>query len=221
MSAIVYWFLWLLFNAIGRLFFRYRVIGQEGIPKQGGLLIAANHASYLDIPFLGCGIPRRVAFLGRQDLFPFPGLRPVFRWLGWIPIRVDRFDRGGLGKAIQLIRSGKAVVIYPEGRRSPDGRLRPGKPGIGTIVAATRCPVVPAYIAGTYDALPPGSARLRFAPIRVTFGKPIDFSQEAQRYQGKEFYRYVSRAVMARIAELGQTVPPSTEPHVHPDASQG
>ncbi len=209
MSAVFYGFLWLLLNAVGRLLFRYRVIGREHIPKHGGVLVAANHSSYLDIPLLGCGITRRVAFLGRQDLFPIPALKWVFRWLGWIPIRQDRLDREGFGKAIRLIKEGRVVVIYPEGTRSPDGALRPGKPGIGIIVAETGCPVVPAYIAGTFEALPMGASWIRLHPVRVTYGEPIDFTAEAQRSSGKEFYQYISRTVMARIAALGQVAPPA------------
>lgn len=205
----MYGFLWLVFNAAGRLFFRYRAIGQEHIPKRGGVLVAANHASFLDIPLLGCGIRRRVAFLGRQDLFPIPVLNWFVQRLGWIPIRLDRLDREGFGKAIRLLKGGKAVVIYPEGTRTLDGALQPGRPGIGVIVAETGCPVVPAYIAGTYEALPMGTALVRLHPVRVTFGKPIDFTVEAQRYAGKEFYRYVSRTVMERIAELGRVPPPT------------
>ena len=200
--------LWLLFYVSGRLFFRYRAFGREHIPKHGGVLIAANHASFLDIPLLGCGIPRRVAFLGRQDLFPIPGLNRTLQWLGWIPIRQDRLDREGFGKAVRLIKSGQAVVIFPEGMRTRDGKLGLGKPGIGTIVAETGCAVVPAYIAGTYEALPMGSARLRFHRVQVVFGKAIDFSADLQRYPGKkDFYRYVSRTVMAQIADLGQVAP--------------
>lgn len=209
MSWVIYGCLWLLFNALGRLFFRYRAVGREPIPKKGGILVAANHASFLDIPLLGCGIPRRVWFLGRHDLFPIPGLNALLRWLGWIPIRPDRFDRTGFRKAIRLIREGKAVVIFPEGSRTRDGRLHRGKPGIGVIVAETECQVLPAHIAGTYEALPMGSRWIRFHPVRVTFGKPIDFSADRQRHTGKEFYRHVSRAVMARIAELGQVAPPA------------
>ncbi|MGH7233596.1 MAG: lysophospholipid acyltransferase family protein [Nitrospiraceae bacterium] len=210
MSAVIYWCLWLLFYVLGRLFFRYRAIGRENIPQQGGLLVAANHASFLDIPLLGCGIPRRAAFLGRQDLFPVPGLKGILQWLGWIPIRHDRLDRTGFGKAIELIKSGKVVVIYPEGTRTRDGKLHPGKPGIGTIVAQTGCPVVPAYIRGTYEALPMKSWRLRLHPVQVTYGKPIDFSMDARRYAGKkELYRHVSRTVMAHIAELGNVTPPA------------
>lgn len=209
MSGLFYGVLWGLFNVVGRLCFRYRVTGREHVPKRGGVLIAANHASFLDIPFLGCGIPRRAIFLGRQDLFPIPGVRKILQWLGWIPIKQTRLDREGFSKAIRLIREGKAVVIYPEGSRTLDGRLQPGKPGIGVIVAETGCPVVPAYIAGTFEALPVGARWIRCRPIRVTYGKPLDFTADAARYSGKEFYRHVSRTVLERIAELGQVAPPA------------
>lgn len=209
MSGIIYWCLWGLFRALGRIGFRYRAIGVEHIPKEGGLLIAANHASFLDIPLLGCGVPRRVAFLGRQDLFPIPGLNGVLQWLGWIPIRHDRLDRTGFKKAIELIKSGKAVVIYPEGTRTRTGHLMPGKPGLGMIVAETGCPVLPAYIGGTYEALPMGSWRLRFHPVHVTYGLPIDFTDAMQRLPKKDLYRHVSRTVMTRIAELGRVAPPA------------
>ena len=208
MSALCYGLLWLACNAAGRLLFRYRAIGRHHIPKQGGVLVAANHASYLDIPLLGCGIRRRVAFLGRQDLFPVPGARWLARWLGWIPIRQDRLDREGFGKAIRLIKEGNVVAIYPEGTRTHDGALKPGKPGIGLLVAETGCPVVPAHIAGTFEALPMGATWLRLRPVTVTFGEPIDFSKDVQRDSGKEFYQHVSRTVMKRIAALGRVAPP-------------
>lgn len=208
MSGLIYWCLWLLFRVIGRICFRLRFDGQEHIPLKGGLLIAANHASFLDIPLLGSGIPRRVAFLGRQDLFPVPGVREVCRWLGWIPIRPDRLDRAGFRRAIRLIKDGKVVVIYPEGMRTRTGQLSPGKPGLGTIVAATGCPVLPAYISGTYEALPMGSWRLRCHPVRVAFGKPLEFHVEAHRLHRKELYRHISRTVMERIAQLGNVPPP-------------
>jgi 1-acyl-sn-glycerol-3-phosphate acyltransferase len=152
---------------------------------------------------LGCGMRRRASFLGRQDLFPIPGFRRLIRWLGWIPIRHDRLSREGFRKAIDLIKAGKVVVIYPEGGRSLDGKLRLGKQGIGVLVAETRCRVLPAYLSGTFDALPPQAKMIRPRPISVIFGEPMDFSQDASRYSTKEFYRVVSRTVMTRIAELG------------------
>jgi 1-acyl-sn-glycerol-3-phosphate acyltransferase len=208
-SGIAYAYLWVACQAIARLCFRFRVRGLELVPKQGGLLIAANHASYLDIPLVGCGLRRRAWYLGRQDLFGPNWVKAVCRWLGWIPIRLGRLDREGFGKAISLIKQGQVVVIYPEGTRTPDGALRPGKPGIGVIVEETRCPVVPAYIKGAFDALPMGRVWVRFRPIDVRFGAPVDFTKDLERMTGKEFYKHVSRTVMERIAELGQVPPPA------------
>ena len=213
MSGIFYGFLQILIYGLGRLFFRFQTTGRNYVPRRGGLLIAANHTSYLDIPFLGCALPRQVAFLGRQDLFPSPVINGLLRWLGWIPIRHDRLDRAGIAKAMDLIKSGNAVVIYPEGTRSRDGRLQPGKPGIGVIVAKTGCPVVPVYIGGTHAALPVGASWPRLHPVHVVIGKPVGFSAESHQYSRKEFYQYVSRAVMGCIAELGH-VPQPTYPSV-------
>ena len=143
MSSVLYGILWILSRTVGRLCFHYRVVG--AVPQTGGFIVAANHASYLDIPLLGCGMRRRAWFLGRSDLFPVPGLKAICQWLGWIPLRIGRLDRDAFGKAVDLIKEGKVVVIFPEGRRSLDGRLQSPKPGIGVIVAQTGCPVVPAY----------------------------------------------------------------------------
>lgn len=207
MTALVYGLLWILARAVGRLFFRYRTVGT--VPATGGLLIAANHTSYLDIPFLGCGMKRRAWFLGRSDLFPFPIVNGVLQSLGWIPLRLGRVDREAFAKAIGLIKEGRVVVIFPEGSRSLDGNLRFPKPGIGMIVSQTGCPVVPAYIKGTYEALPPGAWLPRLHPVTVTYGAPIDFSGALKASEGKELYRQVSHAVMARIAEIGNVAAPT------------
>lgn len=209
MSGLVYGLLWLFFNASGRILFRFKTVGREHIPKHGGVLVAANHASYLDILFLGCAMRRRAVFLGREDLFGFPGMRGILRWLGWIPIRLDRLDREGFGQAIRLINDGNVVVIYPEGGRTRDGELKPGKPGVGLLVAATGCTVIPAYLAGTYEVLPITASWIRLYPVTVRFGAPIDFGVDMERYTGKDLYRHVSRTVMERIAELGHVPPPN------------
>ncbi len=180
--------------------FRYRVVGS--VPRKGGLLIAANHASYFDIPLLGCGMTRRAWYLGRSDLF-VRGLKGVLRWLGWIPLKLGRLDRKAFDQAIDLIKRGKVVVIFPEGGRTLDGRLQEAKPGLGMIVAQTGCPVVPAYLKGTFEVLPTGSKRLRFHPVSVHFGDPLTFSPPHEEEEKKRFYQQVSRMVMERIAALG------------------
>jgi 1-acyl-sn-glycerol-3-phosphate acyltransferase len=206
-SSLLYGILWMLVRSLAHLFFRFRVEGQEHVPKNGGVLLAANHASYLDIPILGCAVRRRLWHLGRRDLF-FPRLRPLFQALGWIPISANRLDRKGFELAIDLIRQGKAVVIYPEGGRSLTGKLRAGKPGIGIVVAQTGCPVIPVHIGGTHDALPPGASWPRMRPLSVRFGEALYFDGKLRELPEKTFYREVSRRVMLKIAELGGVEPP-------------
>ena len=203
MSSVLYAILWVLARTVARLFFGFRVVGS--VPKQGGLLVAANHASYFDIPLLGCGMFRRAWYLGRSDLF-VPGVKGILQWLGWIPLKLGRLDRKAFDRAIALIKAGKVVVIFPEGGRSLDGRLRNAKAGLGMIVAQTGCPVVPAYLKGTFDVLPTGAKRPRFHPVSVSFGPPLSFPGE--NTQTKAFYQEVSRIVMERIAALGGVAPP-------------
>jgi 1-acyl-sn-glycerol-3-phosphate acyltransferase len=207
-SGIVYGILWVLARVVSWVWFRYRVEGQ--VPQTGGVLIAANHASYLDIPLLGCGMRRRAWYLGRHDLFPIPGLNGILQALGWIPVRLGRLDREAFGKAINLIRAGKVVVIFPEGGRSHDGHLRPPKAGIGVIVSQTGCPVVPAYLKGTFDVLPPGARWPRLRQVTVRFGDPIRFETGTlkERAETKQFYQQVSRTVIEQIAALGQVPVP-------------
>lgn len=202
----MYGILWVLVRAVAWLCFRFRVIGT--VPKRGGLLVAANHASYFDIPLLGCGMSRRAWYLGRSDLF-MPGVKGILQWLGWIPLKLGRLDRKAFERAVALIKAGKVVVIFPEGTRSLDGRLREAKAGLGMIVAQTSCSVVPAYLKGTFEVLPAGAKRPRFHPVSVSFGEPLSFAPPAGNGESKQFYREVSRTVMERIAALGEVDSPN------------
>lgn len=203
MSGVVYGGLWVLFNLLARVFFRYRTTGTGGIPRRGGVIFAANHASYLDIPLLGCGIPRRVSFLGRANLFPNKAVGLICRWLGWIPLKPGRIDRQALGEAIARLKAGKPVVIFPEGTRTTNGQLQAGKPGIGMLVAEAQCPVIPVYIAGTYQVLPIGATWPRYHAVSVHFGAPLTFPPPTKD-QAREFYQKVSSTVMQEIAALAR-----------------
>jgi 1-acyl-sn-glycerol-3-phosphate acyltransferase len=207
-TGFVYGILWALTRTIGWICFRYRVDGT--IPHTGGVLVAANHASYLDIPLLGCGMKRRAWYLGRSDLFPVPIMNGILQSLGWIPLRLGRLDRQAFGKAISLIQAGEVVVIFPEGGRSHDGHLRQPKAGIGVIVSQTGCPVVPAYIKGTFEALPTGARWPSLRQVTVRFGSPLIFETagQAEKAESKRFYEQVSRTVIEHIAALGEVPAP-------------
>ena len=200
-GSIIYTLLKLIFKVTLRLFLGYKVYGTENIPPQKGLILASNHASFLDIPSLICGTSRRIYFVGRSNLFPIPGLRKVIKWLGWIPIKENTFDRVGFGRAKQLVETRNVVAIFPEGTRTKTGRVGEGRPGLGYIVFKTGCSVVPVYISGTYEALPIGAKWIRFHPITIAYGNPINFQNYFSLHR-KEFYKRVNKAVMTEISQL-------------------
>ncbi len=202
MSGVIYWVLWVFFRLLGGLLFRLRTDGQQFFPKNGGVIVAANHSSYFDIPLLGCAIQRRVVFLGRANLFPNRLLSWVLQGLGWIPLKTHRLDRQAFGLALEHLKSGTPVVIFPEGTRTEDGHLQRGRPGIGYLVEESQCQVIPAYISGTFKALPIKAKWPRLFPVSVTFGKSIRFSKNDATNK-KQVYEQIGRTVMEHIAQVG------------------
>lgn len=186
---------------LARAWLSYEVLGREHLPAAGGVLVAANHASYLDIPLIGLALPRMAHFMGKSELFDHPLSGWLYRRLGGFAIRRGRQARDGLDEAIRHVRGGRVVVMFPEGGRNAHGRLGRPLPGIGLIVAQSNVPVVPAYIAGAAAALPVGGWLPRPHPVTVAFGAPIDFSNTIS-HSGREDYRAISDGVMARIADL-------------------
>jgi 1-acyl-sn-glycerol-3-phosphate acyltransferase len=199
---VIYWVLWVFFRLLGGLLFRLRTDGQQFFPKNGGVIVAANHSSYFDIPLLGCAIQRRVVFLGRANLFPNRLLSWVLQGLGWIPLKTHRLDRQAFGLALEHLKSGTPVVIFPEGTRTEDGNLQRGRPGIGYLVEESQCQVIPAYISGTFKVLPIKAKWPRLFPVSVTFGKSIRFSKNDATNK-KQVYEQIGRTVMEHIAQVG------------------
>ena len=198
----IYWGLWFLFRFLARLCFRFSIDGEHLFPKTGGVIVAANHASFLDIPLLGCSIPRRVVFLGRANLFPNRLISWIIQQLGWIPLKTNRLDRKAFGQALEYLKEGTPVVIFPEGTRTEDGQLQSGKPGIGYLVAESQCQVIPAYISGTFKVLPMGAKCPRLFPVSVSFGKSISFHKSHMENKKQE-YEKIGRSVMEHIAQVG------------------
>ena len=163
---------WLVF----RLRHGFSVTGQEHVPRRGPFILATNHVSFLDPPVVGTACPRRVYFMARADLFRQPLLGLFLRSVGVIPLRRGEADVAAMREALAHLRAGKPVAIFPEGTRQLSGRLGAAKRGVGVLADLARVPVVPAYVSGTYEALPPQATRLRPAKIRVAFGRPISYT---------------------------------------------
>jgi 1-acyl-sn-glycerol-3-phosphate acyltransferase len=193
---------WVVIGPLLRLFFRPQVEGVENIPPDGGALLASNHLAVADSFFLPLMLSRRVTFPAKLEYFTQPGIKGrVKKWfftgMGQIPI-----DRSGgaaaqaaLDTGIRLLREGHLLGIYPEGTRSPDGRLYKGKTGLARMVLEARVPVVPVAMFGTDKANPIGSKLWRPHKIRIKIGKPLDFS----RYEGLAGDRFVERSITDEI----------------------
>ncbi len=199
---MLYWIGKILAVLVCRFFGRWQVIGQENIPRTGGVLVCANHVSYIDPPALGAGCPRRVYFMAKEPLFRIPVLGFLIRKVGAFPVKTHSADRAAIRKAVDLLHKGECVAMFPEGTRNLTSEpLLPAEPGVGMIALMAKVPVIPAALINTAKLLPPHSMFLRFARIKVVYGKPVDLS-DLYGAHGKEAAQEVGNRVMAAIGEL-------------------
>jgi 1-acyl-sn-glycerol-3-phosphate acyltransferase len=189
--------------ALLRLLGGWHVSGQENVPPEGGVLICPNHISYADPPLIGVAARRRCCYMSKAEVFEVP-------LIGWfITISyVYPVDREGGGRqairiATTLLEAGEAVVLFPEGTRSPDGELLPGQLGAAYIASRAKVPIVPAAVWGTDVLLPLHSKRLYRCPVHVRFGEPFRVPEsEGERHVRKELLQPATDELMSRIAEL-------------------
>ena len=201
-QRMTFWYLlgYSLSKAIAKTFFNYRVIGAENMIEEGPCIIAANHCSSLDPPLVGIACRRAIHYLGKKSLLDWPVLGPIFPQLNVIPVDQKNADRSALVGAIRVVKNGGAVLIFPEGSRSPDGKLQPAQPGIGMIVAKTGAPVVPVRVFGSFEAFPRGRATPRRLSITAVVGQPLRFS--AEEPVDRAAYRKISDCIVGTIADL-------------------
>ena len=196
-----YWVVKAIIAPFLRVIFRPWAEGTDNVPREGPAILASNHLSFSDHFF--APLPRKVVFLAKAEYFTGRGLKGLiskafFRGVGQIPI-----DRSGgaaseraLRTGLRVLAAGELLGIYPEGTRTPDGRLYRGKTGVARLALEARAPVIPTAMIGGFEFQPPGKLAPRLA-IRpgVRFGKPLDFS----RYYGLEQDRIVLRAMTDEI----------------------
>jgi 1-acyl-sn-glycerol-3-phosphate acyltransferase len=200
---VFYHFLkYVVIGPILRLFFRPWVEGMENIPGDGPAILASNHLSFSDSFFLPLMVPRRITFLAKADYFTGRGLkgwfsRAFFTSIGQVPIDRSggRASEAALRKALEILNSGELLGIYPEGTRSPDGRLYRGKTGIARMALEAGVPVIPVAMINTFDIQPPGKLIPRIMRVGIKIGEPLDFS----RYEGMSGDRFVLRSITDEI----------------------
>ncbi|MEU8955758.1 lysophospholipid acyltransferase family protein [Streptomyces sp. NPDC048518] len=187
-----------------KLGFRPWVEGLENVPAEGPAILASNHLSFSDSFFLPAVLDRKVTFIAKAEYFTSPGVKgkltaAFFKGVGQLP--VDRSGGRGAGEAaiksgIDVLERGELFGIYPEGTRSPDGRLYRGKPGgLARVALATGAPVLPVAMIDTEKIQPPGKVLPKLMRPGIRIGKPLDF----RRYQGMEQDRFVLRALTDEV----------------------
>jgi 1-acyl-sn-glycerol-3-phosphate acyltransferase len=194
-----YWILkYLLLGPILRLVYRPRATGLENVPETGPAILASNHLSFIDSLFIPLLLKRRVVFLGKSEYFDSWRTRWFVRSVGVIPVRreggaaADAAIRAG----IKALREGHLVALYPEGTRSPDGRLYRGKTGVARMALEAQAPVIPVCGKGTERVMPIGARLPRLVGrVELTYGAPLRF----ERYHDRSRDRFVLRSVTDEI----------------------
>ena len=157
-----------------KIFFGLKVNGNANIPKKGGFILASNHASYLDPIVLGGACWRKLSFMARHDLFKNYFSSLLLSSLRVFPVKRNSADLGAIKEAIKRLKSGGALVLFPEGRRrEKNGKDAPPQPGIGFLAAKLGVPIIPAFIKGTKEAMPKGARFIIPKKISVSFSKKI------------------------------------------------
>ena len=196
---ILFWTGWTFFRIVATIIFRVKIIGAENIPKTGGFILASNHISYYDPPLVGCCIHREVYFFTKRELFRF---KPF----GWVLLRVNArpvnragVDRAAIESAVEILKSGNGLTVFPEGTRSRTKDFLPIKPGIGMIARQAEVAIVPCYIHGANQLWKCFIGRTR---LSVSYGAPISAEWVRTQEMTKEGYLAVADEIMGRIRQL-------------------
>jgi 1-acyl-sn-glycerol-3-phosphate acyltransferase len=202
---MAYWLMKFLLSPILRFFFRVRVEGVENVPDSGPVILASNHLSFSDSIFLPLVLKRRVTFVAKAEYFDDPKTAWFFRAVGQIPIKREggsAADRA-LQSAREVLDRGGVLGIYPEGTRSPDGRLYKGHTGVARLALQTRAPVVAVAMIGTRQIQPIGQVVPRlFMPVTIRFSQPMTFDRYGERAGDPTVLRQITDEVMFELREL-------------------
>ena len=182
-----------------KIFFSLKIIGAENCPKNGPLIVAPNHASFLDPLIVGFAVPRELNFMARNSLFKNRIFSKILISVNAFPLKREGADLVAMRLAIDKLCQGKAVLIFPEGTRSKDDNLGVPRPGIGLLAVSSGSRILPCYIKGSRHALPKGAMFPKFKKISVHIGKPLNFDKGSS---GKEYNMQIAKDVMASISEL-------------------
>ena len=206
--TFIYFLGWSFFRLVYATYFRWRVFNPERVPMTGPVVFACNHASHLDPPLVGSGVRRPINYLSRDTLFRFPVMGWLLRKWNCVPVNRDGAGAAGLKAILDRLLAGGAIILFPEGTRTRDGRLQPARSGIGLTVIKSAAVVIPVRVFGTYEAFNRHMKFPRPRRIMVKYGRPLNFdalraeAATCSKARLKEIYQQVADEIMAAIAKL-------------------
>ena len=199
---------WRGFRTLFQVYFRARGHNAERVPLNGPVILAANHASFIDPPLVGSCLHRGISYLARESLFRFPVIGWVLRKWDAVPVDRDGGGAAGLRAILDRLIDGAGIILFPEGTRTRDGNFLPARSGIGLVVIKSTAPVVPVRVFGSYEAYGRHMSLPRPRKVVVKFGPPMDFAasraeaKHCSKARLKEIYQQVANEILAAIAGL-------------------
>jgi 1-acyl-sn-glycerol-3-phosphate acyltransferase len=186
-----------------------RIEGRENVPRTGGALITPNHISDADAPTVGLALPRASYFMAKEELFQIRFLGPLIRWLHGFPVKRYTADRAALRRAEQLLKQGEAVVVFPEGKLSEDGKLQELLPGVMLMAQRANVPIVPTILEGTDSLMPYGKLIPHHAHRRiiVRFGPPVMLAELIGSAKGGDALKLGAERLHQILRALQQGLP--------------
>lgn len=198
----IYSLLWNIIRTASRLYLRLEVIGAENIPEKGGVILAPNHPSDLDSFILGASINRQLNTMGKAELFKKPIAGRFFRMLGAFPVNRGAIDSEAIKIAVDRLKKGNVIDIYPEGTVSRDGSLQSPKYGVGLIALMAQVPVVPVAIIGLCKVYPKGARFPRPHKVKISFGAPLIFPEYYSNPYNKKNRIFVTEKILEEVRRL-------------------
>jgi 1-acyl-sn-glycerol-3-phosphate acyltransferase len=206
--GISYWIGWRCFRAVFSSYFRWSYYNTERVPLLGPVILACNHASYIDPPLVGATLRRPIHYMARDSLFRWRWMRELLHSWNAVPVDRDGGGAAGLRVILNVLEARGAIIIFPEGTRSPDGQLRNARSGVGLIVVRSGAQVVPVRVFNTENAYGRPHRIPRPLPVGVKFGRAIDFEQmrfearSCSKARLKQIYQEIADSIMSAISKL-------------------
>jgi 1-acyl-sn-glycerol-3-phosphate acyltransferase len=201
-NNFLYKFGYYLFKWPFKLLFGFEVRGREFIPKSKGVIVASNHKSLLDPLVMGMAFfPRELNYMAKDTLFINSVFAKLIKKLNAFPLKRGRPSIKSIKYVIDLLKSNKCILMFPEGTRSTSSKFLSGRPGVGMIALKAEALIIPAFVYGTEKVLSKGSKFLKFRKIKVAFGKPLNMKEYTDKID-KQLYQEISNRVMDSIAKL-------------------